>query len=239
MDVLAHCRVYPLSNVCIYDLTSRLNIFHFTDYLSQFYHAVPQSLTLSNFMGSPSVSFIHLIEHGFKFTPFKRQIWDQCVDSSIKDDSSVLIIDPISEWKKVAQKTPNGVHYMNSTSICNMDGLQSFLMQLQTSPLDALRRCHIQDRPDKQISGIVIDNLSYLAHDMSSYNALIKILKQLRRTFGCWIFTIGYGLEYYDGIENSTSTPNWKGVLTKLPASYTNEMDLIILRETNYSGRIV
>ncbi|CAR26335.1 hypothetical protein ZYGR_0H01440 [Zygosaccharomyces rouxii] len=218
MDVLAHCRVYPISN---------------------FYHAVPQSLTLPSCIGSHCVSFVHLIEHNFKFTPFKRQIWNQCIECSVNDGSSILVIDIISEWKKIIQENSQGVHYMNSTSICNMEGLQNFLMQLQASPLEALQRCLIKDRLDKQISGIIIDNLSYLAHDLSSYSALIKILKQLRRTFGCWILTIGYGLEYYDGVENSTSTPNRTGALTKLPASYINEMDVIILRETADRGRTV
>lgn len=157
----------------------------------------------------------------------------------MNDGSSVLVIDIVSEWREVIQESSQGVHYMNSASICNMEGLQNFLMQLQASPVEALQRCLFRDRLNKQISGIIIDNLSYLAHDLSSYSVLIKILKQLRQTYGCWILTIGYGLEYYDGIENSTSTPNRTGALTKLPTSYTNEMDLIILRETSDQARIV
>lgn len=190
-------------------------------------------------MGPGQVAFCHLIEHSFKFTPFKRRLWSECVKCSINEGSSILVIDVVSEWRDVIREAHVDVHYMNSTSILTMEGLQNFLTQLNTSPEEALKRCYLRDRLDKQIGGIIIDNLSYFTHDMTSYAALLKILKQLRQSFGCWVLTISYGLEYYNGVENSTATSNRGGALTRLPASYTSEMDAVILRETAQFGRLV
>ncbi|EDO15582.1 hypothetical protein Kpol_483p1, partial [Vanderwaltozyma polyspora DSM 70294] len=103
---------------------------------------------------------------------------------------------------------------MNSNSILTMDRLINFLIQLNESPIEAFKKCQFVGKSSQQLSGIIIDNISYFTHDNNengiqnaskAYNNLLKILKLLRKNFGCWIMTISYGMEYYDGVENSTS----------------------------------
>lgn len=155
------------------------------------------------------------------------------------DESNILVIDIVSEWRHILDEYKDmGVYVMNSTSILNMNGLINYLLQLNESPQEALRRCQRKDTLLKQLGGIIIDNISYLSHDSTSYNMLTKTLKMLRNTFGCWIITISYGLEYYNGVENSTAPLYRSGSLTRLPMNYTNEMDAIIIRDTDSTARL-
>lgn len=185
------------------------------------------------------IGFLHLIEHEFKITRFKKELFTHCTTPNGSSPFSTLVIDVISEWNTlVMDNRLLGAHYMNSTSILNMDGLINFLLQLNECPQEALKRCQRKDILSKQLGGIIIDNISYFTHDTTSYNLLIKVLKMLRNTFGCWIMTIGYGLEYYNGVENSTIHAHKSGLLTRLPMTYTNEMDAIIIRDTESTARL-
>lgn len=182
------------------------------------------------------VGLLHLIEHSFKTSTFKRDLFLKCAGD--RNDSSILVIDIVSEWKSLLRNYDVGVHVMSSTSILNIDGLISFLLQLNESPREALKRCQRRDSLSKQLSGIVIDNVSYIVHDPGSYNLLLRTLKMLRNTFGCWIITISYGLEFYNGVENSTASLYRSGSITRVPISYTNEMDAMIIRDTDSSARL-
>lgn len=183
------------------------------------------------------MGLLHMIEHSFKSSKFKRDLFLQCAGDS--EDSSVLVVDIVSEWKNLLKDHQDvGVHVMSSTSILNFEGLISFLLQLIESPSEALKRCQRRDSLSKQLGGIVIDNVSYLAHDPSSYTLLLRTLKMLRNTFGCWIITISYGLEFYNGVENSTASLYKSGPLTRIPISYTNEMDAMIIRDTDSTARL-
>lgn len=184
-----------------------------------------------------NLGFVHLIEHSFKASVFKKDLFLHCAAGG--DESSYLIIDIVSEWEKMLddqQQLP--LYVMNSTSILSMDGLVNFLLQLNESPGKALKRCRREDSQTKQLAGIVIDNISYLSQDTNSYNLLIKTLKMLRKTFGCWILTVSYGLEYYNGVENALASTNRSGAPTRVPPSFTNEMDAVIIRDTEAMGRL-
>lgn len=183
------------------------------------------------------VALLHLIEHSFRTSTFKRDLFLRCAGE--RDDSTVLVIDIVSEWKTLLQDHRDaGVHIMSSTSVLTFDGLIGFLLQLNESPREALKRCQRRDSTSKQLAGIVIDNVSYLAQDPGSYTLLLRALKMLRNTFGCWIITVSYGLEFYNGVENSTAPLYRSGSLTRVPVSYTNEMDAMIIRDTDSSARL-
>lgn len=179
--------------------------------------------------------FLHLIEHSFKGSAFKRELFLHCCGES--SESTVLVIDIVSEWETMLCDC-NGFYVMNSTSILNMDGLVNYLLQLNESPRDALMRCRRKDSESKQLAGIVIDNISYLSHDANSYNLLIKTLKMLRKTFGCWILTVSYGLEFYNGVENALASQHRSPSLTRVPPGFTSEMDAIIIRDTDSTARL-
>ncbi|QLQ80791.1 hypothetical protein HG537_0E01460 [Torulaspora globosa] len=155
-----------------------------------------------------------------------------------RSDLTFLVVDIVSEWETMLYDCNMGFYVMNSTSIHNMEGLVNFLLQLNESPREALMRCRIKDSQSKQLAGIVIDNISYLSHDVNSYNLLIRTLKMLRNTFGCWILTVSYGLEYYNGVENALASPHRAGSLTRVPLGYTNEMDAMIIRDTDSTARL-
>lgn len=179
---------------------------------------------------------MHLIEHDFKLSTFKRQLF---LTSKSDSKCTILLIDVISVWREfLNQSNSNELFVMNSISILSMDGLLNFLLHLSESPQEALKRCHVRDSFDKQLGGIIIDNISYFTHDSTSYSLLIKILKLLRETFGCWVITTSYGLEYYNGVENATSPLYKSGSLTRLPVSYTNEMDAVLIRDTDSQARL-
>lgn len=181
------------------------------------------------------IAFLHVIEHDFKLSTFKKQLYLNCKSNG---NSTILLIDILSAWKEFINSTNDELFVMNSLSIMTMDGLVNFLLHLNESPLYALKRCQKRDSFDKQLSGIIIDNISYFAHDPTSYGLLLKVLKLLRKTFGCWIITISYGLEYYNGVENATSQLYKGGSQTKIPTGYINEMDVVLIRDTDSSARI-
>lgn len=185
-----------------------------------------------------------MIEHDFKISDLKRRF---VLENLPETNGKILVIDIISIWYDTLKdhKIKDKFYYMNSNSLLTMDGLICFLVQLNESPKIALTRCHNDFRVtefNESLCGIVIDNLSYLKQiDNKSLNILWKILNMLSKSYGCWIMTTSYGIEYYQGIENSFNrNNNLKKKLiypTLLPASYLSEMDCIILRETGSKGR--
>ena len=226
MDVLAHCRVYPLSN---------------------FYHPSPQSITLPNTLISntdndkPHIGLLHLIEHDFKMSNFKKQLFNHLTTSN----ASYLIIDITSTWKRFLLSSSSAsasLMYMNSTSILSFEGLINYLVQLNDHPTTALQRSlSINNEPLQltlPLSGIIIDNLSYLPQDPPQFKILTNILKLLRKSLGCWIMTTSYGLEYNQGIENTIST-SASNSNTYIPLNYTKEMDIVLLHERDLRSRIL
>lgn len=183
------------------------------------------------------IGSLHLIEHSFKGSSFKKDLFLH--NAADRDDSTFLVIDIVSEWETMlSDHLDLGFYVMNSTSILNMDGLVNFLLQLNDSPKEALMRCQRKDSEMKQLAGIVIDNVSYLSYDSNSYSVLVKTLKMLRNTFGCWLITTSYGLEYYNGVENAMAPQHRSGSLTRVPVNFTNEMDAIIIRDTDSTARL-
>lgn len=195
------------------------------------------------------VGLLHVIEHGFRISTFKDTLLRHSIVAGA-EESSILVIDILSVWRSHLLRLEEdenfskvGVFYMNSTAILTMENLINFLLKLNESPAEALMRCQLQGNYSQQLAGIVIDNISYFTHDAStvqnssSYNVFLKVLKMLRKTFGCWIITVSYGIEYYDGVENTTKHLNRAGSLTRLPISYTSEMDAILIRDTESSAR--
>lgn len=209
MEVLKHCRVYPLSNFC------QVEEHHFTDPIND----------------KPN-RHVHLVEHNFKLTEAKTKLVEENINGG-----TVVIVDVISCWKRFCKDKSN-ICYLSSASTLHLEGLINFLSQLIESPLDALRRCQTNDTDitKNTIRGIVIDNLSYYQTPTSSlrdFNILFKLLKTLRTTYGCWSFTTSYGLEYYNGIESITASIYNSGTnYTKIPQSYIKEMDIVLMRDT-------
>ena len=174
----------------------------------------------------------------------------------------MLVIDVISVWKRHVQRHPERYYYLNRPIVLTLDGIIKFLAELNESPREALKRCQnfnstsdtdSDDNDDfnYQLSGIVIDNISYLMqrsksvgnvnNTQKSLMLLLRCLNMVSRNFGCWYITISYGLEYYSGIEMSFRTVGSVGGAnsypTLVPMNFLNEMDAVILRETEYGAR--
>lgn len=214
MEVLKHCRVYPLSNYCAVEGR------HFID---------PQN---------NKARHVHLVEHNFKLTDAKIQLLERNMGDGI-----IIIVDVISCWKRYC-KGKARTCYMNSASTLHLEGVINFLSQLIEYPQEALKRCQDTDVDvtSMTIQGIVIDNLSYYQTPSTSlrdFNILYKLLKTLRTTYGCWSLTTSYGLEYYNGVEALTAASYNSGTsYTKIPQSYIKEMDTVIVRDTPTSMHI-
>ncbi|CCD27101.1 Psy3p NDAI_0J02090 [Naumovozyma dairenensis CBS 421] len=274
MDVLAHCRIYPLANYIrpelkFINISNDLIINNNKSIISVNDHLDDDKNDDNN---TNKVALAHLIEHEFKLTTFKKKLLIDLItipNHEKNGKNSYLIIDISSTWKQYLIELfdrennqtnfTTSINYMNSFSILNMDGLINFLMQLNGSPIDALKRCQqypstSSDSIDQyQLSGIIIDNLSYISSSSSSststFPLLLKLLKLLRKSFGCWIFTTSYGISYYKGIENSLeSSPSSssihlqqhsKKLPTYFPESFINGMDMILLHETELKSRIL
>lgn len=226
MEVLKNIRVYPLSNFIASSKT---------------YINLPNELkNLTTREQETQLGFLHVIENDFKpSTILQKLVGDTA------DDGKILVIDIVSLWSQQKQRQ-NGMIYMNSVSCINITGLITFLELLYDSPMDALRRCQVDDF-NFQLRGIMIDNLSFLTFEndhnydvinLSKFEKLLKILRKLRDFLGCWIITKSFPMEFYNGIEN-TLVDKWSikrkgGVAqypTKLPDSYMEGMDLIVYKE--------
>ncbi|EJS42603.1 psy3p [Saccharomyces arboricola H-6] len=226
MEVLKNIRIYPLSNF----ITSSKN---YIDLPNELKNLIPEEQ-------EAKLGFLHIIENDFKPSVILQKLADNAAD-----EGKVLIIDIVSLWSQVKRRK-HGVIYMNSLSCINLTGLITFLELLYDSPMDALRRCQVNDF-NFQLRGIVIDNLSFLNFEndsnydvinLSKFEKLYKVLRKLRDFLGCWIITKSFAMEFYNGIEN-TLVDKWsmkdKGSVaqypTKLPQSYMKGMDLIVYKE--------
>ncbi|AJV78535.1 Psy3p [Saccharomyces cerevisiae YJM470] len=226
MEVLKNIRIYPLSNF----ITSTKNYINLPNELRNLISEEQES----------KLGFLHIIE-----SDFKPSVALQKLVNCTTGDEKILIIDIVSIWSQQKQRQ-HGAIYMNSLSCINITGLIVFLELLYDSPMDALRRCQV-DNFNFQLRGILIDNLSFLNFEsdknydvinLSKFEKLFKILRKLREFLGCWIITKSFPTDFYNGIENilvdKWSIKRKSGVTlypTKLPDSYMKGMDLIIYRE--------
>ena len=165
---------------------------------------------------------MHLIEHGFQLTALKSNIVRKLI-GELPSQSFVLVIDAVSCWREFTTSFSHeekSLAYLNSASLLHFDSFVSFLAQLSDSPREALSRCKIGAPLHYQLGGIVIDNISYYTHDGASYDLLFKLLRTLRSRYGCIILTVGYGLEFYNGVELASSSSQSYEIPTRLPMSY-------------------
>ncbi|SCU94322.1 LAME_0F07008g1_1 [Lachancea meyersii CBS 8951] len=238
MNVLAHCRVYPLST---FYKPSAVEI----DWLGKnsFGNVVLDCEQSPSAQKIGSIGFLHVIEHSFRVSAFKQSLLSRLVEKS-PNQSFVLVMDLISCWNGTLpelQQDEKAVAYLNSPSLLNFDSLINFLVQLNESPQDALSRCQTPVSLQYQLAGIFIDNISYYTHDHASYDLLLKVLRMLRATYGCFIVTVGYGLEFYNGVERALVEPSHLTyeIPTRLPILYVKNMDCILSRDTETDARVV
>ncbi|SCU88720.1 LADA_0E11716g1_1 [Lachancea dasiensis] len=245
MNVLAHCRVYPLST--FYDPTAISIDWLYKDLFGKTVFDFDEDDSTSNLESSKRklgpIAFLHLIEHTFKVSTFKLNLLKKLVQSS-PSQSFVLIIDVMSCWHELIPSLSvedRSAVYMNSSSLLHFDALVNFLSQLNENPPEALSRCQSPVNMQHQLAGIVIDNISYYTHDSASYDLLFKLLRMLRKKYGCYTVTVGYGLEFYNGVEQQQPLAPSQGydIPTRLPMSYVKNMDCVVLRETDELARTV
>lgn len=193
--------------------------------------------------GTPveNVGYLHLIEHRFVLSTFKSKLVRQILEQ-LPSQTATLIVDIVSGWKEFSTTIcidEKQIFYMNSPSLLHFDTLINFLVQLNEDPEEALRRCSSGYSVDLQLATIVLDNISYYTHDNASYDLLFKVLRMLRQNYGCAVVTVGYGLEYYDGVEKYSESRQSFDIPTRLPMSYVKNMDCVLVRDTDSSARVV
>ncbi|SCU84408.1 LAFA_0D09802g1_1 [Lachancea sp. 'fantastica'] len=238
MNVLAHCRVYPLST---FYKPVAIDI----DWLGRdsFGNAILDCDQNQDAQKLKPAGFLHLIEHNFGPSALKKTLLTRLV-KTCPDQSFILVIDVISCWKPFLSQLEledKDVAYLNTASLLHFDSLINFLVQLNESPQDALSRCQKRVSLQYQLAGIVIDNISYYTHDAASYDLLFKVLRLLRARYGCYIVTVGYGLEFYNGVEKGLADISAQpcDIPTRLPISYVKNMDCVLLRDTDTIARVI
>ncbi|SCU77997.1 LAMI_0A03048g1_1 [Lachancea mirantina] len=237
MEVIAHCKVYPLST---FYRPAQVSI----NWIARdnFGNVVEGGESGDGNVGVGDVGFVHLIEHDFKISEFKGRMALRLVEQ-LPSQASILIVDVVASWRKWLDAHAHvraRAHYLTSPSLARFETLIAFLNQLNETPADALRRCTVQQPLDMQLGAIIIDNISYYVHDSATYEILLKTLRRLRQNYGCIVLTTGYGLEFYDGVENSQRQPNQTlDIATRLPMSYVKNMDCVLVRDTATTARVV
>lgn len=236
MNILAHCRVYPLST--FYKPTA-LHI----EWLrkDRFGNIVEESKEGDDGAHVGPVGYLHLIEHGFQMTKIKSSVVHRLIDE-LPNQTFILMIDIASCWREFATEYSHeekSVAYMNSASLLHFESLINFLAQLNDNPQEALSRCKQAAPLQFQLASIVIDNISYYTHDNASYELLFKILRMLRSRYGCSVMTVGFGLDFYNGVEQSFATNKSYDIPTRLPMSYVKNMDCVLQRDNASTARVV
>ncbi|CAB4257274.1 similar to Saccharomyces cerevisiae YLR376C PSY3 Protein involved in a Rad51p-, Rad54p-dependent pathway for homologous recombination repair [Maudiozyma barnettii] len=224
MEVLAHCKIYSLS---------------------QYYHPQEQLITIDPGITTTltdsktgRIRTLHLIEPDFKIHDFKRRL----LKENITANGKVLIIDIVSAWKNTLLNDPlllPNVWYANSEELFTLEGVICFLARINANPTNTLQRecsidkndCHQSNKKEENsLQGIIIDNLSYLhtdsTTDTKSLNILFKLIKNIQRTFGCWYVSTSLNNEFYQGIEHSFNSTN-----NTIMSNYVNDMDLVMVRD--------
>ncbi|AMD18504.1 HBL398Wp [Eremothecium sinecaudum] len=217
MDIIDRCKLYPLDKFfrptrCSLSWLTALSA---TDRLKE-------------------IRFLHVIETSIGLiTSWKQLLLDQLL--SREPPGAVLIIDAISVWSEAARKATNKdrVHYINNPSLLQFAGIVGFLAQLNESPeMTVKSRCESSASINLPLTTIIIDNLSiYNYQEGLNLIALRKMFDTLHETFGCVIITFGYGIEYYEGVENSfpANSSELKGPWpTRLDQAYLKSMDSVL-----------
>ncbi|CCH58606.1 hypothetical protein TBLA_0A08160 [Henningerozyma blattae CBS 6284] len=233
MEILKNCKIYPLSK------------FYKPNYQ---YYQLPPGIKPNENLDTSKISKLHLIEYGFEITPLKRSLLTTML--MMEDVGNVLIIDIVSIWlgtiEMMNMKQKKKINYLNCIS--NIKELNNFLSQLIETPIVALRRCQQFENVDeviqRRLDGIFIDNVSYLQDfnedqkgNSQMYDELNKMIRKVREVFGCWVVSISYGNEYYEGVEGCLNVKSHS--ISGVPISFLNGMDMIVLRESEGMGRVI
>lgn len=229
MEILKHCKEYPLS---------------------QYYHTVPHSLNLqdvSDTTTTPKYS-MHLIEPDFKMNEYKRQLVLRNYETG--NTGAILIIDIISIWRQTLEETRFAnikYWYVNSKEISTIEGLICFLGRVNANPIVTLNKeCPIRygtNAADCSVDGIIIDNLSYLntSDDFKSFNILKNMISNIQKAFGCWYISTSLNLEFSQGIEHSfypkpiVPYTNY----TAFPSNYLNDMNIVMVRDSSTHSKVI
>lgn len=233
--MLAHCKIYPLS-----------------DYYkpSQAYFNVPKALLSkedNKRNKDRQLRLVHLIEHNFKVSYWKCELLKQCMGP---ENGCLLIVDIVSAWWPREKLEGLGIplYYMNDPSLIKIESIIHRLGEIVANPSSLLSSCVSINGASEELplTGIILENISYFHDDAddreSVYHQLIKKLKAIQSKFGCWTLTTSYGLDYYNGFEDSLlKYYNVRESVTKtrVPRSFMNEMNLVIMRNDEWTGSII
>ncbi|AGO10918.1 AaceriAFR591CAp [[Ashbya] aceris (nom. inval.)] len=214
MDTVNRCKVYPLARF----VRPRQ---HSLDWLAA--GAAP----------GKNAHFVHIVER----TMGELAAWRLRVLARLLEDGAVVIVDCVAVWgRAVAQHASSGrIHYVRDPGVLSFSGLLGFLAQLADAPATTLRRrCREQAAARAPLAAVVLDNISAYRAPPAALSALRRALENLQLAQGCAIMTVGYGIEYYEGVE--ASFPTRAGEVgpwpTRLDHAYLASMDAVVVPAT-------
>lgn len=225
MDIIKRCKVYPLDRF----LRPRVQNLVWLQQIREIKQV-------------NKVGVVHIIEKSIGLVDnWKCNLLEQLLNH--EEFGSVLVVDVISVWRDAVCTANNheNIHYNNSPKILQFAGLIEFLAQLNDNPELALcKHCSQHGPLDLPLKAILIDNISVYQYQHSlDLQLLRKWFDTLRSSLGCAVITFGYGIEYYEGVENSfpARSSDFKNAWpTRLDPSYLLSVDAVLVPTQTKSG---
>ncbi|ADJ41793.1 AFR591C-Ap [Eremothecium gossypii ATCC 10895] len=180
-----------------------------------------------------SVHVVHVVER----TMGELAAWRPRTLARLLEGGAVVIVDCVAVWgRAVAQHASSGrIHYVRDAGVLSFSGLLGFLAQLADAPAATLRRrCRAPATAPAPLAAVVLDNISAYRAPPAALGALRRALEHLQLAHGCAVLTVGYGIEYYEGVESSFPTRAgevgpWP---TRLDHAYLASMDAVVVPAT-------
>lgn len=218
MDILAHCRIYPISR-----------------YIDIPKHKEPAT----------QGGFVHIILDEIKNKSYQ---WIHQRQGTLSDGSCLsngmgrkltLVIDLLNVWD-LDNSTKNNErgtdtlqrggskHYVHVIKGSKYISFQELIDFLNDELL--VGKYLFKNFENMVLYGIIIDNLSIYTFDLKNaklFNKIFKVLAKIRCKYGCWIKTVSFK----DSIGNGKYS-------TRVPIYYLNNMETIIVYENDKSVKI-
>lgn len=207
MDILAHCRIYPISQ----------------------YIEIPQHKEPITQDG-----LVHIILDEIKNKSYQwiHQRKTTAATDTRPDNGTdcklTLIIDLLNVWDvnvtiqdtvEDTQKSPN-IHIIKDCKYIKFQNLITFLHDEVLMGQYLFENCK-----NMILYGIIIDNLSIYSFDLENsklFNKLCKVLARIRCKYGCWIKTVSF--------KDSEGIGKYP---TRIPIYYLNHMETVLVYDSD------
>lgn len=207
MDILAHCRIYPISQ----------------------YITIPRHKEPVAHSGLVHIILDEIKNKSYQWIHQRKELATTKTSSSNRPTCKLtLVIDLLNVWDDNARSQDRVEDQLRKTDIHIIKDSKYIKFQNLITFLDdeiLMGQYLFDNHKDMILYGIIIDNLSIYSFDpenLKLFNKLYKVLERIQFKYGCWIKTISF--------KDATGIGKYP---TRIPIYYLNNMETILVYDNN------